>query len=63
MDTITVIKFKPLTINAVAEIAPLLEYAKSRTCDYTLAGLLMWADYFKYEYAIIDNTLFIKGTD
>lgn len=63
MDTITVIKFKPLTINAVAEIAPLLEYGKSRTCDYTLAGLLMWADYFKYEYAIIDNTLFIKGTD
>lgn len=63
MDTITVIKFKPLTINSLTEIVPLLGYADSRTCDYTAAGLLMWADYFKYEYAIADNTLFIKGVD
>lgn len=63
MDTITVIRFKPLTIDSVAEIMPLLEYAASRTCDYTVAGLLMWTDYFKYEYAIVDNTLFIKGVD
>ena len=63
MDTITAIRFKPVTVDSVPEIAPLLEYADSRTCDYTVAGLLMWADYFKYEYAIIDNTLFIKGVD
>lgn len=63
MDTLTAIRFKPLDINSVAEIAPLLEYAGSRTCDYTVAGLIMWADYFKYEYAIIDDTLFIKGID
>lgn len=23
----------------------------------------VWTDYFKYEYAIVDNTLFIKGVD
>lgn len=63
MKTITKLRFKPLTIKAVDEIAPLLRYADSRTCDYTVAGLLMWARYFGYEYAIVDNTLFVKGAD
>lgn len=35
--------------------------APSRTCDYTLAGILMWTDYFHYEFAVAENTLFIKG--
>lgn len=35
--------------------------APSRTCDYTVGGLLMWADYFNYTYTIYRDTLFIKG--
>lgn len=61
MDTATLLKFKPVTLDAVKEIAPLLRCSNSRTCDYTLAGLLMWADYFKYEYAVFDETLFVMG--
>lgn len=63
MDTITAIRFRPVTVEAIPEIAPLLEYSESRTCDYTVAGLLMWAEYFNYEYAVVDGTLFIKGVD
>lgn len=61
MDTLTMIRFRPLTLDAVDEIGPILEQSHSRTCDYTVAGLLMWSGYFHYEYAVIDNTLFIKG--
>ncbi|MFG6380577.1 MAG: phosphatidylglycerol lysyltransferase domain-containing protein [Muribaculum sp.] len=61
MDTITLLKFRPVTVDAVSDILPLLHYAASRTCDYTLAGILMWADYFNYEYAIVCDTLFIRG--
>ena len=61
MNTLTMIRFAPLTYDAVDEIRPILEKSTSRTCDYTLAGLLMWADYFHYEYAVVENTLFIKG--
>ncbi len=45
----------------IAPIAPLLEASVSRTCDYSLGGIYMWIDYFKYEYAIHRDTLFIKG--
>lgn len=61
MNTLTMIRFTPLTIDAVDVIKPVLEKNGSRTCDYTLAGLLMWAGYFHYEYAVVDDTLFIKG--
>lgn len=59
--TTTALEFRPLTIEAVDSIRPILENSRSRTCDYTVAGLLMWARYFHYEYAIVDDTLFIKG--
>lgn len=38
-----------------------LRQVEGRTCDYSYGGLLMWVDYFNYEYAIADDTLFIKG--
>ena len=55
------LKFRALTKADIPTILPYLEYAKARTCDFTIGGLLMWADYFSYSYAIDDDTLFIKG--
>ena len=55
------LKFRALTKADIPTIMPYLEYAKARTCDFTIGGLLMWADYFSYSYAIYDDTLFIKG--
>ena len=55
------LQFRALTKADIPTILPYLEYAKARTCDFTIGGLLMWADYFSYSYAIYDDTLFIKG--
>lgn len=53
--------FRPVTSEAMKEIWPILSKEPGRTTDFSYAGLLMWVDYFKYEYAIVDGTLFIKG--
>lgn len=54
--------FKPVTHADMDKIYPFLLMDKGRTTDYSYAGLLMWVDYFKYSYAIVNDTLFIKGT-
>ncbi|MBD5280369.1 MAG: DUF2156 domain-containing protein [Bacteroides sp.] len=54
-------EFKPVTHAAMKEIWPYLSLEKGRTTDFSYAGVLMWVDYFKYEYVIYDDTLFIKG--
>lgn len=54
-------EFKPVTHAAMKEIWPYLALEKGRTTDFSYAGVLMWVDYFKYEYVIYDDTLFIKG--
>lgn len=53
--------FSPLTLDDVPRILPYLGYSCSRTCDFTVGGLLMWAGYFNYSYAIYNDTLYIKG--
>lgn len=54
-------EFKPVTSESMKEIWPILKLEKGRTTDFSYAGILMWVDYFKYEYVIYDDTLFIKG--
>ncbi len=54
-------EFKQITPEAMTEIWPLLKQEKGRTTDFSYAGILMWVDFFKYEYVIYEDTLFIKG--
>ncbi len=54
-------EFKKITHEAMKEIWPYLSKEKGRTTDFSYAGVLMWVDYFKYEYLIYKDTLFIKG--
>ena len=56
-----ILNFKPITHADMEDIFPFLTMEKGRTTDFSYAGILMWVDYFKYEYAIYDDTLFIKG--
>ncbi|MCM1164264.1 MAG: phosphatidylglycerol lysyltransferase domain-containing protein [Muribaculaceae bacterium] len=53
--------FKPLSLDDIPLISMYLHSCPTRTCDFTIGGLLMWAGYFDYSYAIVDHTLFIKG--
>lgn len=54
-------EFKKITPENMGEIWKYLLMDKSRTTDFSYAGVLMWVDYFNYEYAIYNDTLFIKG--
>lgn len=54
-------EFKKITHRDMDEIWPYLEMEKGRTTDFSYGGLFMWVDLFKYEYAIHEDTLFIKG--
>ncbi len=57
----TQLKFKEITLADLPQINRILQMADSRTCDYTIGGIYMWIDYFKYSYCIYNDTLFIKG--
>lgn len=53
--------FQPVAAESMKLIMPFLEAEQGRTTDFSFGGLLMWVDYFKYEFCIYRNTLFIKG--
>jgi len=54
--------FNPITTDDIPAIRDILNSSlRSRTCDYTIGGIFMWAEYFDYEFCIAGNTLFIKG--
>ena len=55
------LKFNLITHADMETIFQYLQMEKGRTTDFSYAGILMWVDYFKYEFAIADETLFIKG--
>ena len=57
----TALHKKPVSISAIPEIMRLLPLSRSRANDFSVGGILMWTDYFDYEYCIYGNTLFIKG--
>lgn len=53
--------FSPVTLADMDIIWPYLQCAPGRTTDFSFGGVAMWVDYFKYEFCIVRNTLFIKG--
>ena len=59
--TATSLEFRPITPDDITVINSLLQGAYSRTCDYSVGGIMMWVDYFGYEMCVSEDTLFIKG--
>ena len=53
--------FKRIAAEDMPIIWEFLRREPGRTTDFSYAGVLMWVNYFNYEYAIYRNTLFIKG--
>lgn len=53
--------FRKITPASMDEIWPFLLMEKGRTTDFSYGGLLMWVETFGYEYAVFNQTLFIKG--
>ncbi len=59
--TLEALKFHSITAADFGDIAHFMHLSDSRTCDYTLGGIVLWADHFNYRIAISDNTLFVSG--
>ncbi|MCM1336620.1 MAG: phosphatidylglycerol lysyltransferase domain-containing protein [Candidatus Amulumruptor caecigallinarius] len=57
----TPLHFRRFKLAEVSRISALLTAAPARTCDFTIGGIYMWIDYFRYRRAIVDDTLFIRG--
>ena len=34
----------------------------SRSCDFSVGGVLIWKNYYDYKYAIVEDSLFLMGT-
>ncbi|MDF2609744.1 MAG: hypothetical protein K0R92_1218 [Lachnospiraceae bacterium] len=54
------LEFKPITLDSADNIIKYLGYKESRTCDSTIGSLFMWRDYYKSEYAIYNDMLYMK---
>lgn len=55
------LSFKPVTLSTIDVLRSFVGRSGSRANDFSLGGILMWTDYFHYEYCVYDDTLFIKG--
>ncbi|GEM_PF-70203 len=57
------LQFSKITRSSIPDLLEFFKTFNSRSCDYSIGGILMWADYFDYEFAFLHSTLFIKGYD
>lgn len=57
----TRLSFRRITTDEIPELRRFLSTSYTRSCDYTVGGIFMWAELFDYEYCIVGSTLFIKS--
>lgn len=55
--------FRPVTEEDIPLLRQYFERFPSRSCDFTIGGVLMWTDYFNYRFAVADGSLLITGVD
>ncbi len=53
--------FRPVDTDDIGLLEHYFQKYPSRSCDYSVGGVLMWADYYEYEIAEYRDSLFIKG--
>ncbi|MBQ3188933.1 MAG: DUF2156 domain-containing protein [Bacteroidaceae bacterium] len=54
------LQFNPITIECIDKITPFAQKGYTDSCDYTPGNLVMWARFMQYQYAIEEDTLFVK---
>lgn len=55
------LEFTPVIPADIPLLRPWLTAHPFRSCDFSVGGIFLWADYFHYQKAIKGDTLFIKG--
>lgn len=54
------LSFKKITLDDKEILNKYFTYHKEHSCDFTVGVVLMWRDFYSIEYAIDENTLFMK---
>lgn len=57
------LRFRPVEFRDIPLLTEFFNRYPSRSCDFSVGGVLMWADYFDYRIAVQDDSLLICGTD
>lgn len=57
----TILDFRAVTADDFVDMQRFMRSVDSRTCDYTLGGVVLWTDYFGYKIARSGGTLYILG--
>ena len=52
--------FKTLTAKDLKKLQKFTEKSPYFLCDYSIGVMYMWLDYYKYEYAVFNDTLILK---
>lgn len=55
------LRFSRFKMSEIPAVSAMLAAAPARTCDFTIGGIYMWTDYFRYRRAFYADTLFIRG--
>ena len=55
------LEFTPVVPADIPLLRPYLTAHPFRSCDFSVGGVFLWADWFHYQKAIKGDTLFIKG--
>lgn len=53
-------QFKKITLEDRDILAKYLSRRKLRACDYSVAGLILWADVYNTQFAVVQDMLFLK---
>lgn len=57
------LQFRPIKDEDMPELRRIFREYRSASCDYSIGGLFMWRDYYRYEWAHWQGVVFIKGYD
>lgn len=61
IDNTTPLVFKPVEYKDTDMLRRFLCNAPTKSCDFTVGGIVIWKEFFKYEFCVLENTLFIKS--
>jgi len=59
----TTLRFLPATIDTATLLNDFCHKYPTRSCDFSVGGIIIWKDFFNYKYCIYADTLFLKGED
>ena len=55
--------YSPVDASCIPLLRPYFDHQTSRNCDFTIGVVYMWRDFFRTEYAIEDNMLYLRMRD